>query len=218
MLELSRPSIGLKTPLPSPSASPQPSPILFPESPAFLHQSSPFASAQAERPPSPAAGQQLAIAALDTLLCALVDRPKNMRAFEELGGLTSIVKVLKDRHVAQPVRFVEVFLTMLPRALSEDDYFRQQNQDHRASVLLPPARDKLRYRDVDHIFESFVELFRLFLCSLCRNVVYTLFRRFHAIYATQHARKGSGRLYPSNPDKTKTDFDSSAISFCDFTT
>ena len=218
MLELSRPSIGLKTPLPSPSASPQPSPILFPESPAFLHQSSPFASAQAERPPSPAAGQQLAIAALDTLLCALVDRPKNMRAFEELGGLTSIVKVLKDRHVAQPVRFVKVFLTVFPRAPTDHRCSHEQNQDHRTSVLLPPARDELRYYNLDDIFESLVDLLRLFLRLLCRNVVYPLFRRLHTIYATEHARKGSGRLYTSNPDKTETYFDSSAISFCDFPT
>ncbi|GAA5871070.1 hypothetical protein JCM16303_001680 [Sporobolomyces ruberrimus] len=105
VVELSRTSGKMMpaTPQASPHASPLPSPLLFPTSPAFHHQPDPL------QPPKPDAissndAHQLAIAALDTLLCALVDRPKNMRAFEESGGLESIVKVLKDRNVAQPVR------------------------------------------------------------------------------------------------------------------
>jgi alpha-D-ribose 1-methylphosphonate 5-triphosphate diphosphatase PhnM len=67
----------------------------------FHQQTEAFQSNQAIS----AGSQKLAISALDTLLCALVDRPKNMRAFEESGGLESIVQVLKDRNVAQQVRY-----------------------------------------------------------------------------------------------------------------
>ncbi|GAA5901968.1 uncharacterized protein JCM6883_000453 [Sporobolomyces salmoneus] len=105
VVELTRASThSTTTPLASPHASPHPSPVLFPSSPAFHQQSDPLQSAQANAANSIEAQQRLAIAALDTLLCALVDRPKNMRAFEESGGLETIVKVLKDRNVAQPVR------------------------------------------------------------------------------------------------------------------
>lgn len=200
VLELSRPSIALKTPLPSPSASPQPSPVLLPDSPAFLHQSSPFASAQAERPPSPAVEQQLAIAALDTLLCALVDRPKNMRAFEELGGLTSIVKVLKDRHVAQPVRFVKLCFFTLLSGVGLTRGSREQDQDHRTSVLLPAAGDELRYCDLDDFIKPLVDLFRLFLHFLRRDAVYSVLRRLHTIYTTEHASKRSERIHSPDPD------------------
>ncbi|GAA6010889.1 hypothetical protein JCM11491_004585 [Sporobolomyces phaffii] len=92
------------TPSATPHASPHPSPVLFPTSPTFHPDAGPFRSAQLDAIASSTAQQQLALCALDTLLCALVDRPKNLRAFEESGGLESIVKVLKDRNVAQPVR------------------------------------------------------------------------------------------------------------------
>ncbi|GAA5955434.1 hypothetical protein JCM3765_006776 [Sporobolomyces pararoseus] len=106
VVELTRASTSLgattTTPLASPHPSPLPSPVLFPTSPAFPQQAESFQQPQPET--NSFDSQRLAIAALDTLLCALVDRPKNMRAFEESGGLESIVKVLKDRNVAQPVR------------------------------------------------------------------------------------------------------------------
>ncbi|EGU13457.1 Proteophosphoglycan ppg4 [Rhodotorula toruloides ATCC 204091] len=95
------------------SPKPAPSPVLFPPSPF----SSPnLASANA---PPVLPMTQLALAALDTLLCALVDRPKNMRKFEEIGGLPAIVKVLKDKNVPQAVRIKVVELLyyyLLPEA------------------------------------------------------------------------------------------------------
>ncbi|GAA6061753.1 hypothetical protein JCM10212_000733 [Sporobolomyces blumeae] len=102
VLDLARPS-SVSTPLASPRSTPLPSPVLFPTSPAFHHDVEPHYLPPPESG-SASTGQHLAIAALDTLLCALVDRPKNMRAFEEMGGLASIVRVLKDKGAAQPVR------------------------------------------------------------------------------------------------------------------
>lgn len=64
----------------------------------------------------------LALAALDTLLCALVDRPKNMRAFEEVGGLKAIVGVLKDKNVGQVVRLVSFYLFCILRLPSSTFY------------------------------------------------------------------------------------------------
>jgi hypothetical protein len=46
----------------------------------------------------------LALIILDTLLCALVDRPRNSRTFESVGGLKAVVKVLKDKLIAKEVR------------------------------------------------------------------------------------------------------------------
>ncbi|GAA5973726.1 hypothetical protein JCM11641_005102 [Rhodosporidiobolus odoratus] len=102
VLDMTRPSQPFSPSLSSPK--PFPSPVIFPASPSLSAsspmQSGPTATHQAEA----AAANQLALAALDTLLCALVDRPKNMRVFEELGGLDQIVKVLKDKGAAQVVR------------------------------------------------------------------------------------------------------------------
>ncbi|BGP05494.1 hypothetical protein JCM10049v2_001300 [Rhodotorula toruloides] len=111
VLDMSRPHPPNSPLLSSPK--PAPSPVLFPPSPF----SSPnLASATA---PSVLPTTQLALAALDTLLCALVDRPKNMRKFEENGGLSAIVKVLKDKNVPQAVRIKVVELLyyyLLPEA------------------------------------------------------------------------------------------------------
>ncbi|BGO97252.1 hypothetical protein JCM10021v2_000895 [Rhodotorula toruloides] len=111
VLDMSRPDHPNSPLLSSPK--PAPSPVLFPPSPF----SSPnLASANA---PPVLPMTQLALAALDTLLCALVDRPKNMRKFEEIGGLPAIVKVLKDKNVPQAVRIKVVELLyyyLLPEA------------------------------------------------------------------------------------------------------
>ncbi|BGP37257.1 hypothetical protein JCM10449v2_001162 [Rhodotorula kratochvilovae] len=81
------------------SLEPFPSPVLF--------------------PPTPLSSPNLAQAALDALLCALVDRPGNLRVFEDIGGLAAIVKVLKDKSVAQPVRIKVIellYFYLLPEA------------------------------------------------------------------------------------------------------
>lgn len=105
LLELARPN-NPNTPLLG-TPKPQPSPVLFPPTPAAspsLPSEAYSAPAQAELP------TQLALAVLDTLLCGLVDHPKNMRTFESVGGLGAIVRVLKDKSVSQAVRCVEVVL------------------------------------------------------------------------------------------------------------
>lgn len=102
LLELTRPN-NPNTPLLG-TPKPQPSPILFPPTPAAspsLPRESDSAHAHAEQP------TQLALVVLDTLLCGLVDQPKNMRTFESAGGLGAIVRVLKDKSVSQAVRCVE---------------------------------------------------------------------------------------------------------------
>ncbi|KAL8291950.1 hypothetical protein RQP46_002208 [Phenoliferia psychrophenolica] len=92
----------------SPSFPPTtPSPVLLPPSPSPSSSSSSHSrTSSPSRSSSPllSSPNSLALTALDTLLCALVDRPRNMRAFEAVGGLGAIVKVLKDKSVAQVVR------------------------------------------------------------------------------------------------------------------
>ncbi|BGP22336.1 hypothetical protein JCM10295v2_001215 [Rhodotorula toruloides] len=113
VLDMSRPDHP-RSPLLS-SPKPASSPVLFPPSPS----SSPNLASATALPALPTT--RLALAALDTLLCALVDRPKNMRRFEEIGGLSAIVKVLKDKNVPQPVRIKVVELLyyyLLPEANS----------------------------------------------------------------------------------------------------
>ncbi|GAA6057716.1 hypothetical protein JCM3770_002659 [Rhodotorula araucariae] len=118
VLDLTRPSLP-PSPLPS-SPQPFPSPVLFPPTPL----SSPsLGQASSHTPPNSAANTQLALAALDALLCALVDRPKNLRVFEDIGGLTIIVKVLKDKSVAQPVRIKVIellYFYLLPEVNPEE--------------------------------------------------------------------------------------------------
>ncbi|GAA5924981.1 uncharacterized protein JCM15063_005783 [Sporobolomyces koalae] len=112
------------TALRTPNASPLPSPVLSPTSPAFPpHSSDPLTPNRSSLGARSAVAEQLAIATLDTLLCALVDRPKNARAFEEVGGLVSIVGVLKDRNVAQAVRIKVIELLyyyLLPESESTE--------------------------------------------------------------------------------------------------
>ncbi|ORY80762.1 cell division control protein 14, SIN component-domain-containing protein [Leucosporidium creatinivorum] len=118
VLDFSRPS-AMSSPLLS-SAPANPSPVLFPPSPT-PSASSPNPSAP-NRPainPAQSSPTALSLVALDTLLCALVDRPKNMRVFEQVGGLAGIVKVLKDKSVAQVVRIKVIELLyyyLLPEA------------------------------------------------------------------------------------------------------
>ncbi|GAA5858056.1 hypothetical protein JCM9279_000922, partial [Rhodotorula babjevae] len=68
---------------------------------------------------TPQAATHLALAALDVLLCALVDRPANVRVFEDLDGLAALVGTLKDKAVAQPVRIKVIellYFYLLPEA------------------------------------------------------------------------------------------------------
>lgn len=53
-----------------------------------------------------AAAERVLLATLDVVLCALVDRPANVRVFEAVGGLGVVVAVLKDRACAEAVRLV----------------------------------------------------------------------------------------------------------------
>ncbi|TKA51587.1 hypothetical protein B0A53_05268 [Rhodotorula sp. CCFEE 5036] len=114
LLELARPN-NPNTPLLG-TPKPQPSPVLFPPTPAAspsLPSEAYSAPAQAELP------TQLALAVLDTLLCGLVDHPKNMRTFESVGGLGAIVRVLKDKSVSQAVRIKVIemlFFYLMPEA------------------------------------------------------------------------------------------------------
>ncbi|BGP13302.1 hypothetical protein JCM10213_001510 [Rhodosporidiobolus nylandii] len=99
VLNFTRPTAPFSPALSSPK--PFPSPVIFPSSPSLA---SPNLNSASSPPGQSTAAPQLALAALDTLLCALVDRPKNMRVFEELGGLDTLVKILKDKSLAQVVR------------------------------------------------------------------------------------------------------------------
>ncbi|GAA5979299.1 hypothetical protein JCM10908_002871 [Rhodotorula pacifica] len=99
ILDLARPN-NPGTPLLA-TPKPHPSPVLFPPTPA----ASPSLSGNpSEVDANTALCTQLSLAVLDVLLCGLVDRPKNMRVFEDVGGLAAIVRVLKDKTVAQSVR------------------------------------------------------------------------------------------------------------------
>lgn len=112
LLDLARPAHP-HTPLLA-TPKPHPSPVLFPSTPTAsprldsASSASPLASAEI--------ATQVSLAALDALLCGLVDRPKNMRAFEAVGGLGAIVRVLKDKGVAQSVRCVLLMLISLSRS------------------------------------------------------------------------------------------------------
>lgn len=48
----------------------------------------------------------LSLSALDTILAALADRPRNIRAFEDIGGLAEVVKLLRAKHASKAVRCV----------------------------------------------------------------------------------------------------------------
>ncbi|GAA5865359.1 hypothetical protein JCM1840_001542 [Sporobolomyces johnsonii] len=119
-------------PSPLPSGTPLASPVVFPASPAF-RTGDPFAASAATENTAAVGAVHLALAALDTLLCALVDRPKNMRAFEEIGGLTSIVKVLKDRNVAQVVRIKVIELLYY--------YLLPETSKPASGLTYPPSPD-----------------------------------------------------------------------------
>ncbi|GAA5885048.1 hypothetical protein JCM3774_003458 [Rhodotorula dairenensis] len=116
VLDLARPN-DPDTPLLG-TPRPQPSPVLFPPTPASspsLQSESYAETVQVEL------CTRLSLAVLDVLLCGLVDRPENMRTFENVGGLAAIVKVLKDKTVSQNVRIkvIEVlFFYLLPEATS----------------------------------------------------------------------------------------------------
>lgn len=135
VLDFSRPS-AIASPRLS-SAQANPSPVLFPPSPTPSASSpDPSGSHRPAVNPAQSSPTALSLIALDTLLCALVDRPKNMRVFEQAGGLAGIVKVLKDKSVAQVVRRV---LRAARRELFRSSLFLCQDQGHRAPLLLPPT-------------------------------------------------------------------------------
>ena len=75
-----------------------PSPLM-PRSNERLRQAS-VDSVDASQVGSPS----LALSALDTILAALADRPRNIRAFEEIGGLAEVVKLLRAKHASKAVR------------------------------------------------------------------------------------------------------------------
>ncbi|KAK4056221.1 hypothetical protein OIO90_002664 [Microbotryomycetes sp. JL221] len=109
VLDLSRPSHSSSPLL---ASAPSSSPVLMPPPPT------PLTPRRRTKDPasSPAA---VSVAALDCLLAVLVDSPKNVRTFEQIDGLATIVKVLKDKTVAQSVRIkvIEVlYFYLLPEA------------------------------------------------------------------------------------------------------
>lgn len=55
---------------------------------------------------APSSAANLACATLDTLLCILVDCPQIIRAFEDVDGVETIVKLLKRSGTARSVRCV----------------------------------------------------------------------------------------------------------------
>lgn len=101
LLDLSRPNEPTTPLLATPR--PQPSPVMFPSTPAASPR---LGSGSGANLPSEDVKTQVAIAVLDALLCGLVDRPRNTRAFEAANGLAAIVRVLKDKSIAQNVRSV----------------------------------------------------------------------------------------------------------------
>lgn len=97
LLDLYRPS-HLHSPLLAP-LSPHTTPIQLP----------PRTPTTAGSPSIPAARgsaftEKILLSTLDVVLCALVDRPRNVRMFEAAGGLGAVVRVLKDKSVPHKVR------------------------------------------------------------------------------------------------------------------
>ncbi|GAA6038475.1 hypothetical protein JCM8097_004585 [Rhodosporidiobolus ruineniae] len=127
ILDMTRPSHPFSPALSTPAAFP--SPVIFPSSPSFTSPN-PSEPGKPASPSTVSAAPQLALAALDTLLCALVDRPENMRIFEEIGGLASAVKILKDKAVSQVVRIkvLEIlYYYLLPESSPENGTPRDTN-------------------------------------------------------------------------------------------
>jgi hypothetical protein len=52
------------------------------------------------------AHQSLPMLALETILCGLADRPKNIRAFEKADGVKEVVRLLRSKLVSKPLRWV----------------------------------------------------------------------------------------------------------------
>ncbi|KAM0749642.1 hypothetical protein T439DRAFT_35837 [Meredithblackwellia eburnea MCA 4105] len=118
-----------------PSNATVPSPVMLPPSPTppTPSRNTPTPSQKGVSPQNVNSPAALALAALNTLLCALVDRPRNLRTFEDVGGLSAIVKVLKDKTVAQPARIkaIEVlYYYLLPERPSQ----RESRSSSRAST------------------------------------------------------------------------------------
>lgn len=127
VIDLSRPS-HFSSPLLG-SAPVKPSPILFPPSPAPSAQR----DSNSDQGLSSSSPTALSLAALETLLCAMVDRPLNVRVFEKCDGLATVVRVLKDKTVAHVVRYRLPILVNHRRCT---DVPLLQNQSHRDLVLL----------------------------------------------------------------------------------
>lgn len=69
----------------------------------------PFANSTNTSPTKPSSSSRswdisLASAALDTLLCVLVDSPTALRCFEEARGIEHVVKILKRSAIPKDVR------------------------------------------------------------------------------------------------------------------
>ena len=47
---------------------------------------------------------QLPLMVLDTIVCALAERPANIRAFEEVGGLELTSRLLRSRQASKSIR------------------------------------------------------------------------------------------------------------------
>ncbi|KAM0792763.1 hypothetical protein ACM66B_002537 [Microbotryomycetes sp. NB124-2] len=110
VLDLSRPS-HVASPLLA--SAPSGSPVVMPPPPT------PSTSRRRNDRLLPSSPAAVSVAALDCLLAALVDSPRNIRAFESVDGLSTVVRVLKDKTVAQQVRIkvIEIlYFYLLPES------------------------------------------------------------------------------------------------------
>jgi len=99
------------------------------------HQSSQLDDAA----PSPAAN--LACATLDTLLCILVDCSQIIRAFEDVNGVETIVKLLKRSGTARSVRMkcLEfLYFYLMDESSTKDVSAALDNETYQLSGPLPP--------------------------------------------------------------------------------
>ncbi|GAA6000725.1 hypothetical protein JCM10207_004626 [Rhodosporidiobolus poonsookiae] len=151
VLDLARPAHPFSPSLSSPK--PFPSPVIFPTSPALASTNLSENGKASSKPADSTAAEQLALAALDALLSAVVDRPKNMRIFEDIGGLATLIKVLKDKSVAQGVRIKVIELLyyyLLPEASSSTPA-ASPSLDSSVSSAASSVRSALFASNPDHL-------------------------------------------------------------------
>lgn len=77
----------------------------------------PKASPLTSQSPKPGSQEaELPLLVLDTILCGLADQPDNIRAFEQVGGVAEVVKLLRSKQIGKAIRSV---LTQIKAASSD---------------------------------------------------------------------------------------------------